>query len=713
MAGGFLLDTFTGTDATVVGKPDVSNSHAGESASGWWNHPSYTSGTSQFLIASNRLYAASAPRCAVCLGQTPSSPDYDVMGTWDVITAAGYTLRVAARVDVTAPEGGAQDMPILKSGTKTMLTLGIDADAGQWKLTQIVNDVETSLGTWADAVAAGNTRSFRWKLRGTQVDVYIEGTLRISATTTITTSKNVGVYATNASTSTTGIHLTELSGRMAWEADAVLSDRFEGTAAADLTSRASESGHSWTKHPSHAGTFLHVAGRGEAGSGTPPPTFVYCSAATAHYISSNTSVPEDVDIEFVMCKRSSASANSGLYVSFRANATTDTCYLAGWRSDGTGYEIIKRVAGTNTQLAFFSSNQSQIDRFKYLVKVELRGTTNTQIRVLVDGTERMNYTDSSSPLTSGRIGLYASTTATTTARQWADQITVRVPVTETDTLTWDGGFDTGALDYGYTTKTQLSDATGAPGRQYIFRPNVTGAGTMMMGTGASYQSVEIQQRDRRVASGYAARMELRRGDQDIGTSGRNRIMVKTNEGFCGGWDEWTNYYGMSFKVNAPLVVAPGGVNKIWSLHQKTLLSGEKTDEPGIENTAISINDATGNLEFSCIAGWQDVVGGSNYVTWRIIDMGELTTNVWIDIVIKMKLSWDSGVGRLSIWKGVDGAAYENIIPEIAVATTQKNRPNYQEFGWYRDIAVSPPLPSVITWDQYKVGTSFDAVDPRT
>lgn len=694
------FDTMTGPDGQVLGDIVSGSAHIGECASDWMPHPAFvTTHNSQWAISSNRAYALNAPRCLVPCGSRPATADYDMVGVFFVRSAAGFSARISGRIDFDAPEGSAPPPESPVTGTDTMYTAGYDADTQLWRLHKRVAGVETQLGTpWTEVLVAGDTRTAILRMRGNQIQVLVEGVVRISATdSSIAGAGRGGTMAMQAVTSTTGVHLESWSMVNAWEADAVLSDRFEGVAAANLTTHVSDSYHEWSKHPAHAGNLTFVAARGEGGSGV-YLTSVYCSTADALYVAGVNPAPTDLDVDLVLIQR--ATTKSGVFQTLRTHPTNDTAYLVGYSTSGA-FQIIKRVAGSNTVLDTFTPSVALADRMHYLLEIELRGTTTTTIVVKIDGVEQLNISDASSPLTSGGLGLYAPDTATTTARVHIDQITVREPEAPgADVVLWTGDFDTGDLSQ-YSTNTQNGI------RQYISHEEPIGGARGLLGVRSRYESVELQQAIRRHSHGYAAKMEVRNGDTG-GSQSRNRVMCRINEGRHQGWDEWSVYYGYSVYLPSPWAPIPD-VNTLWATHHRSPIASPS--DPGIEPFSLFIDEATSNLLFRIRGGWADTPGGSNYQSQRDWTIATpLVFDQFFDVVVFLRQSYDAGIGRMSFWYAPAGDAYVNVLPKLAIATTQKARSGYSEIGYYRELG--NPAPQQVVIDEFRTGTTFAAVDPR-
>jgi hypothetical protein len=83
------------------------------------------------------------------------------------------------------------------------------------------------------------------------------------------------------------------------------------------------------------------------------------------------------------------------------DASTAAGYAVQW--NGSSARIAKRSGGTTTSLKTITAPS-----INDVVKVRVSGTTNTLIEALYNGVLIDSYTDSSSPITSGNAGIWAT-----------------------------------------------------------------------------------------------------------------------------------------------------------------------------------------------------------------------------------------------------------------------------------------------------------------
>lgn len=662
------------------------------------------SNSQQFAIQSGRVYAKNAPRCLFIEDSRPYTADYDIYTRWVVVTAVGYSLRVAGRIDAQAPEGavveGVTDTPVEEvTGTDTMVTLAPDLDAGTWKLAQRIGSAETVLDTYADAtLLEGATPETILRFRGSTVEVILVGVgVVMSAATAVTSGGRVGLFAATAQAATAGAQIDTLSATNAWEADAVLSERFDGAQGANVQTRLSDSGHTWSKHPSYAGDLLLNGGRGESGSGTFAPSDAYSPSTSFHYLS-DAEVPAEFDASLVL--RARAASRSGKSLTFRAHPTDDTHYRVGYNEAGE-WRFVKRVAGVDTVLD--SQAVTFTDRFAYLLDIHVREEPSGDVTVWAeaDGVEVLRATDASQLADTGLAGVRGTGSAadTTTARMHVAQLTITEPVGDEEGVVLWEGHEAGDLSP-FTQAVQVGGK-----RQYLhYQEPVGGVGTLM-GVHARYASAEFSPHE---DGGYEARHEVRSGDY-AGSNARNRSMFRINEGRHQGWDEWPIFYGFRFKIPSPFAPVPD-VNTIFATHNRSLVASPS--DPGVEPFSLYVREDLSPMELGLRirGGWADSPGSSNYQSFREWTLGELILDEWIDVVLFLMQSYDPGVGRVQLWIATEGEAYTEGVKRQPIATTHKARSNYSEIGYYRESGIVHP--QVIHTAKWRTGTSFDAVDPR-
>jgi hypothetical protein len=592
----FLIDSFVGEDGQILGSV-TEGTHYGECAGDWIPHPLYASSAPRWAIQTNRLYAAAAPRCYLVGASRPQTPDYDLEGDFFCATPVGTSIRWMARMNVDIP-GSATSPDVSEpiTGTDTGYGVLYDADAGLWRLLKRVNGTDTSLGTWAETLVTGDTRHWRLRMRGTSIRLYVEDQLRVDATDgAITAIGRIGGLSLTTQTATTGILTESIRATNAWEADCVLSDRFEDLASANLAQHRADSGlpqHTWVKLAPFVGDFLIVGGRGEAGSGIFPPSLIYANSAPARYLASPT-IPTNVDVDLVVVAR--GTTRSAVYATIREDGTADTAYLIGF--NGTQWEVVKRVSGVNTVLGNFAATIA--DRMHSHANARVRGTGPVTIDVDIDGVTRISVSDNTSPLTGTKAGVYASNAATATGKCHIEQVTIRTPpAAPPDTVIWDGGFDTGDLSQ-YTLNSQFGH------RQYFEHELPVGNVNLLLGGPTTrYQTNLVQQDFRRVSHGYACTIEARKGDNTF-VPGRRKVGLRFQDPQLQGWDECDAYQGMSLYFPGPYQPS-GAVNTYYSPHHRTMECAPL--EPGVENLSVDLDESNNNLVLSLRAGYTDATG---------------------------------------------------------------------------------------------------------
>jgi hypothetical protein len=687
----FAEDTFT-VDATFNPGSRLDNltqGHIGENTS--WENVLEPAGV--FLASGGRTFCATAPAAVYGFRRPAKTPDFDVKGTYYVFSSIGTAPRITGRQSITAD---------------THYGVTYDASAGDWVLYKRIAGTDTALDTYMQPLDLFGSYVVKLQMRGDAIKVFIDGTERMSVTdSSITDELYFGIYATYAATAFTGIHLDALTATNEWEADAILADRFgpNETDGGDLTAHISDNEKAWAKHPGQSGTFLIYGGRGQNGSGIYPGGQIYCSSAPAFYVS-DAAVEEELDVDAVFMQR--GSSRSSIYLTLRTHATDDSAYLIGYNAASSRWEVFKRVAGVNTSLGHYDQALSDYER--YVTTVELRGTTTTTLRVLVDGVERISVSDSSTPHTAGAIGAFASNVGGTTTKARIDQITATPPLTPpADEVFFDGEFDPTLSNY------PAESSSGH--RLYVQYFEDTGGLMTMGGVGGRRKSVEVVSDRRRVASGVAARLEVRGGDI-AGSNVRERIMPRVDEAAINGYEEYEVFYGFSIylpeqKFRTALAGSNSPVNTVFSFHNRALVP--PVSDPAVENFSLMVNEnydpPTLGARFR--GGWQDNPGNPYYQTFKEwAEAYEIEFDKWIDVVIYCLNSADPGVGRFSLWIAPEDEPWNSSHLRVANypgATMHKARSNYGEWGYYRD---NFNLPNLMWLDQVKNGTSFDAVDPK-
>lgn len=169
------------------------------------------------------------------------------------------------------------------------------------------------------------------------------------------------------------------------------SDNFTDSNGTVLSSHTSDSGHSWTQHPSSVQTTV-INSNKIAASTLPLTLSLYYSSAVPP--SADYSV--QADLTFV----GGTFGNIRAGVAGRLDTSANTCYCAQYIGSTTNaYRLIKIVAGTTTSLGTYVITPAAGET--HTIKLEMIGTT---INMYVDGTLRIAATDSAITAT-GRAGV--------------------------------------------------------------------------------------------------------------------------------------------------------------------------------------------------------------------------------------------------------------------------------------------------------------------
>ena len=186
----FVSDTFTDTDGTNI------VSHTGETGSTWTLK---SSGANPLVVRSNRVVSedtVAGRRLWYTAFGTPATANYDVDGTIYIASVtAGLEGWLMARAEVNAETG-------------YVATRRSDG----WRLVKLVAGTYTSLGAWVNTPTVGATETVKLEIRENSQKLYIDGTLRISATDSVITAiGRVGVGAVGIQSASTGFHIDSVS----------------------------------------------------------------------------------------------------------------------------------------------------------------------------------------------------------------------------------------------------------------------------------------------------------------------------------------------------------------------------------------------------------------------------------------------------------------------------------------------------------------------
>ncbi len=171
-----VRDTFTGPNGTALGK------HAPETGGSWIED------SPGMVIQGNKLESPNFGDARAHNATTPLSPDYEVqVDVTLAVSGAGNRAGVRGR-DVGGRLGDAYEA-YFSEGTHT------------WALDRWKGFNPTTLGTYADPSFTAGTKTLKLRMVGTSLQVFVNGTLRISATdASITAANHAGLLGSG------GIH---------------------------------------------------------------------------------------------------------------------------------------------------------------------------------------------------------------------------------------------------------------------------------------------------------------------------------------------------------------------------------------------------------------------------------------------------------------------------------------------------------------------------
>lgn len=187
----FVSDTFTDADATLL------PNHTGETGATWTAHPnSLNLDGGGFIIRLNSLNGRGGGGGFSYASGLPAAAEYDVSADRLVKSVAGG-WGICGRMNTTA---------------STFYLWRYLSGSATWELIKSVAGVFTSLGTFAQTLTVDQTYATTLEIRDAAKKGYVDGVERVSSTdNAITAADRVGVYSDSASTSTTHIHIDNLS----------------------------------------------------------------------------------------------------------------------------------------------------------------------------------------------------------------------------------------------------------------------------------------------------------------------------------------------------------------------------------------------------------------------------------------------------------------------------------------------------------------------
>ena len=186
----FLNDTFTGANGTAL------TAHTGETGATWTIQSTWSDAN----IQTNRVYGSVA---AVQASGVPASPDYDVLGTINIVSAANVTAGVAGRMAAAA------DTFYYAAIVRT------SGGGGTWtvQVAKRVAGVQTTLSsTGISALTVGTDHTLRLHMVGSSISAILDETTTFGPTTdtAITAAGRAGIIALTE-TSTTGFHIADIT----------------------------------------------------------------------------------------------------------------------------------------------------------------------------------------------------------------------------------------------------------------------------------------------------------------------------------------------------------------------------------------------------------------------------------------------------------------------------------------------------------------------
>ncbi len=180
----FLTDTFTDIAETLL------QSHTSDSGATWTKHTGATSDA--------KISDANRVRGDTGVGIYYSSA---------IPPSAEYEVEAVIKIFSTSSSSG----PVARLEASTISTFyQLRYSATQWELLQVVNNVFTTLGTWAETLVSGDVRTAKLVVTNTDKLAYIDGVLRISSSTNVIASANRAGIRAGAATNSTAEHIDSI-----------------------------------------------------------------------------------------------------------------------------------------------------------------------------------------------------------------------------------------------------------------------------------------------------------------------------------------------------------------------------------------------------------------------------------------------------------------------------------------------------------------------
>lgn len=240
------------------------------------------------------------------------------------------------------------------------------------------------------------------------------------------------------------------------------SDTFTGTDGTSLSSRAGETGATWTNQNAGAEAVLNT--NRVAGNSTSATTVYYASGVPVN-------ADYDVQADLIRVGSSGGAGTAGVGVTGRHDTAAATFYHARWEQSTAQWALYASVAGTFSPVLGVSATNPLTAGLTRTVKLEMRGPA---IKVFVDGTQVISVTNSD-VTAAGRAGLRWFRPGTASAGYLVDNLTAADPAA--------AGVELAGTSAGSSTTTGALNVTAALG--------ATSAGTSST-TAALNQTAALQ-----------------------------------------------------------------------------------------------------------------------------------------------------------------------------------------------------------------------------
>jgi len=390
----YSSDTFTGTAGTSL------QSHTGEVGATW---TVFASSSTAVLTDANRVRRNTTTPTQYYASATPSSANYTVEGDVTVKSLiSGDAANVIGRQDTSNTNGTYYAARYL---------------SGDWELLKLVNGTVTVLDTSPVTLTSGQTYNLQLSMNGSSIALYVDGTLKASATdSAITAAGKAGIrMGTSANptapTNTTGLHM----------------DNFVVTPIAQTAD---------DSQGTNDGTYTNGVTEGASGALPGDSDTAATFDGVDDYVSLTRQISDNFSIElwFKSTQGLNTAAqwwgNAGLVDADTGSTTND--FGLSLRSDG------KIAAGTGNPDTSITSSSSGYDDGNWHHVVFTRTKSTGALNLYVDGSSAASGTSSNT----------ASLTATAT---------IHVGKIQSGTNYFDGSIDELALYSAALTSTQVAE----------------------------------------------------------------------------------------------------------------------------------------------------------------------------------------------------------------------------------------------------------------